>query len=57
MNPEKYLDNFNFKPIFEKILKKYEINSMESNYNRHFQELKKKIHIINVRAYQKKLFL
>jgi hypothetical protein len=42
MNPEKYLDNFNYKKILEDILKKHEINSMESNYNRHFQELKKK---------------
>ena len=42
MNSQKYLDNFNVKPIFEKILKKHNINSMESNYNRHFQELKKK---------------
>ena len=42
MNPQKYLDNFNYKPIFEKILKKHNINSMEANYNRHFQELKKK---------------
>jgi hypothetical protein len=42
MNPEKYLDNFNYKKILEDILKKHEINSMESNYTRHFQELKKK---------------
>ena len=41
MNAEKYLDNFNVKPIFEKILKKHNISSMESNYSRHYQELKK----------------
>ena len=42
MNAQKYLDNFNVNPIFEKILKKYNINKMENNYSRHLQELKKK---------------
>ena len=42
MNAQKYLDNFNVMPIFEKILKKHNINKMEVNYNRHMLELKKK---------------
>jgi WD40 repeat protein len=42
MNAQKYLDNFNVMPIFEKILKKHNINKMEVNYNRHLLELKKK---------------
>ena len=43
MNAQKYLDSFNLNPIFDKILKKYNINKMEANYNRHLQELKKNI--------------
>ena len=42
MNAQKYLDSFNVMPIFEKILKKHNINKMEANYNRHLLELKKK---------------
>ena len=42
MNPEKYLSNFNCDEIYKQILAKHNISSMEENYNRHLNELKKK---------------
>ena len=42
MNPEKYLNNFDCKKIFDKILEKHNITSIEDNYARHLTELKKK---------------
>ena len=42
MNAEKYLNNFDCLPIFKQILKKHNINNMESNWSRHLNELKKK---------------
>ena len=56
MNAQKYLENFNVKPIFEKILQKYNISSMENNYTRHFQELKKKYLSLIAELVQKTYF-
>ena len=56
MNPEKYLDNFNFKPILEKILKKHGISSMENNYSRHMLELKKKFNSLATELINKSYF-
>ena len=42
MNPEKYLNNFDCTKIYQQILEKHKISSMEDNYSRHLTELKKK---------------
>lgn len=40
MNQEKYFNDYNFRPIIDKIMKEFKIDGMNPHYSRHFQELK-----------------
>ena len=40
MNQEKYFNDYNFRPIIDRIMKEFKINDLNPNYIRHLQELK-----------------
>ena len=43
INPENYFENFDYTSIIEQIFKENNIPSDDNHFNRHMQEMKKKV--------------
>ena len=53
INPENYFDNFDYAQIIDHIFKDNHVPSDDNHYNRHMQEIKKKVEEVK-KAYKKK---